>query len=119
MITRYALFEGEIKAGREAAFHTFVKELLVPLWTKFPNAVDVRVNFGAERDEGAPPIAMILETRYPDRKSLEAALGSDVRWKSREVTGELMKMFSGRIHHHVMDQAHAGTAGDNLPPRSP
>jgi hypothetical protein len=105
MIIRYALFEGTIHAGREDEFQAFVRERLVPLWTKFPNAIDVRVSFGGERDEGAPLIAMILETRYPNRHALEAALSSDVRWRSREVTGELMEMFTGRIHHHVADLA--------------
>jgi hypothetical protein len=31
------------------------------------------------------------------------ALQSDVRLQSREVTGELLKMFTGRVHHHVFE----------------
>ena len=42
MIIRYALFEGKIHEGREAEFRAFVKERLVPLWTKFPGAEEVR-----------------------------------------------------------------------------
>ena len=43
MIIRYAFFEGEIHHGQEQAFRDFVKQRLVPLWTKFPGADEVRV----------------------------------------------------------------------------
>ncbi len=101
MIIRYALFEGEVHEGREAEFRRFVKERLIPLWTRFPNAEEVRVLDGAARDEGAPIYAMALAIRYPDMDACNRALQSDVRFQSREVTGELLKMFSGRVHHHV------------------
>jgi hypothetical protein len=103
MIIRYALFEGTIHEGREAEFRTFVKERLVPLWTQFPGAEEVRVLDGLARDEGAPAYAMALAIRYPDMAAVEQALQSPVRFESREVTGELLKMFTGRVHHHVFD----------------
>jgi len=103
MITRYAFFEGEIHAGREAEFRTFVKQKLVPLWTQFPGATEVRVMDELERDDGSPPYAMILAIRYPDRDEVGRALQSPVRFQSREVTQELLKMFTGRVHHHVCD----------------
>jgi hypothetical protein len=103
MIIRYALFEGEIHKGKETEFRTFVKERLVPLWTKFPGAQEVRVLDGLSRDEGAPTYAMALAIRYPDMNAVERALESDVRFKSREVTSELLKLFTGKVHHHVFD----------------
>jgi len=103
MLIRYALFEGQIHAGREAEFRRFVEERLVPLWTKFPGAQEVSVQFGTERDEGAPVYAMVLAIKYPTASDLERALNSDVRARSREVTGELLKMFNGRVHHHVFE----------------
>lgn len=103
MIIRYALFEGKIHDGMEAAFRTFVRERLVPLWTRFPGAEEVRVLDGVERDEGAPTYAMALAIRYPDLATCKQALESDVRWQSRAVTGELLQMFSGTVHHHVFD----------------
>lgn len=103
MLIRYALFEGQIHAGREAEFRRFVQERLVPLWTKFPGAEEVGVQFGTERDEGAPVYAMVLAIKYPDASALERALKSDVRAQSREATGELLKMFNGRVHHHVFE----------------
>jgi hypothetical protein len=101
MIIRYALFEGEIHAGREAEFCAFVKERLVPLWTQFPGAEEVRVMDGLDRDDGAPVYAMALAIRYQDMAAVDKALQSDVRSKSREVTGELLKMFTGTVHHHL------------------
>ncbi|WP_064685132.1 hypothetical protein [Rhizobium bangladeshense] len=101
MIIRYALFEGEIHPGREEEFRAFVRERLVPLWTKFPGAEEIRILDGMERDEGAPVYAMALAIRYPDMDAVSAALRSDVRFESREVTGELLKLFTGKVHHHV------------------
>jgi hypothetical protein len=103
MIIRYALFEGKILEGREAEFRAFVKERLVPLWTKFPGAQEVRVLDGTDRDDGAPEYAMALAIRYPDMAAVEAALQSDVRFESRAVTTELLEMFTGRVHHHVFE----------------
>ncbi|MGG7581574.1 hypothetical protein [Rhizobium sp. Nf11,1] len=101
MIIRYALFEGQIHPGREEEFRAFVRQRLVPLWTKFPGAEEVRVLDGMERDEGAPVYAMALAIRYPDMDAVNAALRSDVRFESREVTGELLQLFTGKVHHHV------------------
>jgi len=101
MIIRYALFEGSIHEGREAEFRTFVKEKLVPLWTRFPGAEEVRVLDGIDRDDGAPEYALALAIRYPDMAAVDAALTSDIRSQSREATGELLKLFTGRVHHHV------------------
>ena len=47
--------------------------------------------------------AMALAIRYPDIETCKKALQSDVRSQSREVTGDLLKMFTGRVHHHVFD----------------
>ena len=103
MIIRYALFEGKIHEGREAEFRAFVKDRLVPLWTRFPGAQEVRVLDGLDRDEGAPEYAMALAIRYPDMNAVGTALKSDVRFQSRDVTGELLKLFTGRVHHHVFE----------------
>ncbi|MGO7732655.1 hypothetical protein [Rhizobium leguminosarum] len=101
MIIRYALFEGEIHPGKEGEFREFVRQRLVPLWTKFPGAEEIRVLDGMERDEGAPIYAMALAIRYPDMDAVNTALLSDVRSESREVTGELLQLFTGKVHHHV------------------
>lgn len=111
MITRYAFFEGEIHAGRESEFREFVREKLVPLWIQFPGATEVRVMDELERDEGSPSYAMILAIRYPSREDVARALESSVRFQSREVTGELLKLFTGRVHHHVCETSDYQTVG--------
>ena len=111
MIIRYALFEGQIHEGMEQQFRTFVKENLVPLWTQFPGAEEVRVLDGVSRDDGAPAYAMALAIRYPDLDTVQLALESDVRTQSREVTGTLLKMFTGKVHHHVFEAAEYPTGG--------
>jgi hypothetical protein len=102
MITRYALFEGSVKAGQTEAFRAFITDELVPLWTRFDGAQEVRVMFGEERDEGAPEFPLILAITYPDRAALERAMGCNARFQSRDKTAELVSLFfDGRIHHHV------------------
>ena len=111
MIVRYALFEGEIHPGSEAAFRRFVKERLVPLWTQFPGAPSSRAVPSRTRISCAPVYAMVLAIRYPDMATCERALQSSVRFESREVTGELLKMFTGRVHHHVFEMNEYAPAG--------
>jgi hypothetical protein len=102
MITRYALFEGSIKAGKTDAFRAAVTTRLVPVWTQFPGSSEVRVMFGEDRDEGAPEFPLILAISYPDMAAMEGALASAPRSQSREITGEIVaEFFDGRIHHHV------------------
>jgi hypothetical protein len=106
MYIRCAFFEGKVKAGQEQAFHDFVSEKLVPLWTKFPGAEEVRVLSQNGSDTDNPHYAMVLAIKYPSMDAINKALASDVRFKSREVTGELVKMFDGRIFHTVFDLRH-------------
>jgi len=102
MITRFAMFEGSVRPGKTPAFRAAVLEHLVPLWRQFPGNSDVRVMFGEDRDEGAPEFPLILGITYPDRAAMEKALESDVRARSRDVTGQIVaEFFAGRIHHHV------------------
>lgn len=105
MIIRQAFFEGLIRAGCEDEFKAYVAEKLMPMWLRFPGILEVKVLYGIERDEGAPPFPMALWTAYESRQALEAALESPVRYESREMTKGLMEMFEGRIHHHVFDLA--------------
>lgn len=102
MITRYALFEGTIKAGRTEAFRKAVMETILPKWKQFPGALEVRVSFAEARDDGAPEFPMILAVNYPDIAAVEAALASPVRSEARAATETVLSQyFEGRIHHHV------------------
>ncbi len=98
---RCAFFRGSIKEGQEERFAEFVRRRLVPLWTRFPGAEEVRVLRQEDCDAGAPRFEMVLAIRYPSRAAIDAALASDVRLKSREVTQEMMSMFEGDIFHTI------------------
>jgi len=98
---RCAFFRGRVKAGQEKPFTEFVRSRLVPLWTRFPGAEEVRVLRQEESDAGAPRFEMVLAIRYPSRKAIEQALASDVRAKSRDVTKEMMTLFDGDIFHII------------------
>ena len=106
MLIRCAFFEGRVKSGREDAFVSFVKDRLVPLWTKFPGAQEVRVLRQAESDTEEPHYAMVLSIAYPDHAAMAQALQSDVRNQSRAETVELVKLFDGRIFHTVFEVPH-------------
>lgn len=102
MITRYALFEGTVKAGQTEDFRKAIIETVLPKWKQFPGALDVRVSFAESRDDGAPEYPMILAINYPDLAAVEAALASPVRAESRAATeAVLSRYFEGRVHHHV------------------
>ena len=102
MITRFALFEGTVQAAAKDDFRQAVLDRLVPLWRQFTGNTGVRVMFSEKRDEGAPEFPLILAITYPDMATMEAALESPARFKSKEVTGEIEEaFFQGRIHHHV------------------
>lgn len=104
MITRYALFEGKIHDGQEAAFREAVTAEILPHWKQFPGALAVRVSYAVKRDEGAPEFPMILAVSFPDMTTVDAALASDVRTRARSATeAVLARFFTGRIHHHWMD----------------
>ena len=102
MITRYALFEGTVKAGQTAEFRQAVLDIILPKWKQFPGATDVRVSFAEARDDGAPEFPMILAVNYPDLAAVDAALASPVRSEARAATESVLsRFFEGRIHHHV------------------
>jgi hypothetical protein len=106
MFVRCAFFEGHVKEGKHAAFHDFVTRKLLPLWTQFPGANEVRVLAQKDSDTENPHYAMVLVIQYPDMMAIEKALLSDARARSRELTMELVKMFDGRIFHTVFDLRH-------------
>ncbi len=76
MITRYALFEGQVHPGQNVAFREAVLTEILPKWKAFPGALAVRVTFAESRDDGAPEFPMILAISYPDLASVDAALAA-------------------------------------------
>ena len=101
MFIRSAFFQGNVKPGKEQAFNDYIRKELVPLWTRFPGAQEVRVLRQVESDVADPHFGMVLSVRYPTRESIEIALASEVRLKSREVSKDLIAMFDGNVFHTV------------------
>lgn len=101
MFIRCAFFKGRVKAGMEEAFNQHVHQKLVPLWTRFPGALEVRVLRQLESDVSDPELAMVLSIRYASREDIAIALDSAVRYESREVSKTLFEMFDGSVFHTV------------------
>lgn len=101
MFIRCAFFKGRAKPGCEQAFTDYVRDRLVPLWTQFPGAQEVRVLRQIESDVADPHFEMVLAIRYPSREAIDRALASDVRAASREVTQGLLALYEGSIFHTV------------------
>lgn len=106
MITRYAMFEGQIREGQLEAFRAAILTEVLPHWNAFPGVLAVRVCFADERDEGAPELPLILAISYPDRATMDAALASAARAAAKAATESVTaRFFDGRVHHHIT-QAH-------------
>jgi hypothetical protein len=101
MFIRCAFFQGQVKPGFEQAFNDYIRKELVPLWTRFPGAQEVRVLRQVESDVDNPHFGMVLSVRYPSREAIAIALASEVRLKSREVSKDLIAMFDGTVFHTV------------------
>lgn len=101
MFIRCAFFRGRAKPGCEDQFTRYVRDRLVPLWTRFPGAEEVRVLRQEEADVTDPHFEMVLQVRYPSREAIEIALASAVRFESREVTRGLLELYEGDIFHTV------------------
>ncbi len=101
MLTRTAIYEGTVRSGHEEEFFRRVRDELYPFWIRFPGVTAVRVQRTQAADDGAAPIAMILEMDFPDQAALDACLASPVRTQSRAATLEVMTLFEGRYFHLV------------------
>jgi hypothetical protein len=101
MFIRCAFFQGNVKPGMEDAFNRYIRDNLVPLWTRFPGAQEVRVLRQVESDTTDPHFGMVLAVRYPSREAIEIALASEVRMKSKEVSKDMIAMFDGTVFHTV------------------
>jgi hypothetical protein len=104
MITRFALFEGQINPGETEAFHAAILAEVLPHWKSFPGVLAVRVCFANERDEGAPELPLVLAISYPDRAAVDVALASPERASAKAATESVLaRFFRGRIHHHITE----------------
>jgi hypothetical protein len=98
MITRFALFEGQIQPGDTEKFRCAILEEVLPHWKSFPGVLAVRVCFANERDEGAPEIPLVLAISYPNRAAVDKALASPERALAKAATESVLaRYFRGKF----------------------
>jgi hypothetical protein len=103
VLTRTAIYEGQIKPGHEPEFYRRVKEELEPIWARFPHVTAVRVQFTQTADADARPIAMVLEMDFPDMAAIEDCLASAIRPQAHAKTEAVMQLFDGRFYHFIAE----------------
>lgn len=111
MITRTAIFEGQVKPGHEEAFFAAVENRLMPLWRAFPHTLDVRLFQVEDCDDPERPIAFIQQIDYPSAAHMQEAIASPARDAARAVTLELMTLFEGRFYHVITASSRLEKAG--------
>ncbi len=106
MITRYAIFGGTVKPGKEAEMRTWVTENLTPLWRKFACAEEVRVLYGMDQDPDGPTIPLILAITYADRNAMEKGVTSPARHAAKALLPELYERFYDKVElwHYLMER---------------
>ena len=106
MITRYAIFGGTLKEGKEAEMRAWVTEHLTPLWRKFACAEEVRVLYGMDQDADGPSIPLILAITYADRAAMEKGVTSPARHAAKALLPELYERFYDKVElwHYLMDR---------------
>lgn len=106
MLTRYAIFNGAVKPGKEAAMRAWVTAHLTPLWRQFARAEEVRVLFGVKQDQNGPTIPLMLAITYADESAIAAAMDSPARYKSRDLLPELYAQFFDDVTlwHYTMER---------------
>ena len=107
MLVRMAIFEGQVKPGREHAMRDYVTGNLKPLWEKFTGALEVKVLFGVQQDPTGPEIPCILQITYADQTAMNQALDSAARYESRDMLPGFYEQFfeTVRLYHYVMEIA--------------
>lgn len=118
MITRFALFEGQVQPGDLEKFREAILGEVLPHWKSFPGVLSVRVCFSNERDEGAPELPLVLAISYPNRSAVDVALASPERALAKAATESVLaRYFQGRVHHHITE-AHDHSPGCQGPGRA-
>ena len=103
MFVRCAFFKGLIAKGKEEEFHACWRERLVPLWSAFPNLLELRVMRDVESDDEESRFPLVMAMKFASRADIENALASPTRWESKEVSKALLEMLEGHVIHTVFE----------------
>ena len=101
MFIGYAFFKGTIKSGGKKNFHTYWRYNLTPLWSVFPNLLELRILRDIESDCADSRFPLAMAMRFEFRNHIEEALASPTRWDIKETSKNLFEMFWGSVIHTV------------------
>ena len=82
-------------------FYTYWRDDLAPLWSLFPNSLELRVLRDIESDCADSSFPLVMAMRFESRNHIEEALASPTRWDSKETSKKLFEMFEGSVIHTV------------------
>ena len=105
MITRYAIFNGTVKAGMESEMRMHVEAVLAPLWRKFACAEKAEIFYGVEQDKNGPVIPVMLAITYADEEAMAKGLNSPARYESRDLLPAFYEKYFDEVTlwHYVME----------------
>lgn len=103
MLIRYAFFRGRIKPGMETEFAHHVEDKLIPLWTRFPGAKEVRILRQRATDSADLGLPLGIAMCFENEQEIDLALSSPVRLESQVESRKLMEMFDGTVFHAIFD----------------
>ena len=89
---------------------------MVPLWSAFPNLLELRVLRDIESDCADSRFPLVMAMRFESRNHIEEALASSTRSDSKETSKKLFELFEGSVIHTVFpaDQFDSFAAGKIL-----
>jgi hypothetical protein len=99
MYVRVGYFEGVIDGKDLEHFKAHVEGEVGPLFLKIPGIRDLRILWGDEFQDGAPPYILAVEHAYDSKQSLQAARASPAADVMRAKLEEVMPLFKGTVRH--------------------
>jgi uncharacterized protein (TIGR02118 family) len=99
MYLRAGYFEGTVESRDFERFKAHVEREVVPLILKMPGIRDLRILWGREFQDGAPPYVLAMEHSYDSRDAMEKAISSPERDAMRAKLAEVLPLFKGQIRH--------------------
>jgi hypothetical protein len=99
MILRYGFYEGQVKAGRTAAFDAHFETFVIPALATMPGVVRVRLLRGIEVGEIQPRFHHIIELTFHDEEGLLEAMRSEQRRAIQAGQWGVMDFYDGATPH--------------------
>lgn len=103
IVTRSAIFVGQIKPGQEQAFFEAVDTNLVPAWQQMLHAIEVRIFRPLEAEPAGKGVFLIQEIDYPSRDHIAEALASPRRNMAMQALEAVKPLYEG-AHHHIISE---------------